>query len=72
LRPRSLADRATAAAVFADEGLKSGVAATIHEMRTSTGMCFFASLLDCNDFGGDLALTRVVKPEVHAEGQKTS
>lgn len=35
-------------------------------------VCFFASLLDCDDFGGDLALTRVVKPEVHAEGQKTS
>jgi len=25
-----------------------------------------------DDFGGDLALTRVVKPEVHAEGQMTS
>jgi hypothetical protein len=35
-------------------------------------LCFFASLLNYDDFGGDLALTRVVKPEVHAEGQKTS
>jgi hypothetical protein len=25
-----------------------------------------------NDFGGDLASTRVTKPEVHAEAQMTS
>ena len=53
-------------------GLKSGAAATIQGMRINMRMCFFASLLDCDDFGGDLALTRVVKPEVHVEGQKTS
>jgi len=36
-------------------------------------MCFFTILLDFTRyFGGDLALTRVVKPEVHAEGQTTS
>ena len=33
----------------------------------------FTILLDfVLDFGGDLALTRVMKPEVHAEGQTTS